>query len=124
VPSNGDLFLLPETAEANRVDLYRFSRFPWELELVSSPIEGVALVDTTPVFVDDHWYFFTTTKRPFMETLLFSATRLEGPWMLHPDNPVSTSVRSCRNCFGQVGGFSGRPRIAPYVTDMALPSTR
>lgn len=97
VPSNGDLFLLPETSEANRVDLYRFSRFPWELELVASPVEGVALVDTTPVFVDDRWYFFTTTIEPFMETLLFSATRLEGPWSLHPCNPVSTSVKSCRS---------------------------
>jgi hypothetical protein len=97
VPSNGDLFLLPETAEANRVDLYRFRRFPGEVELVSSPVEGVALVDTTPVFVDGQWYFFATTTEPFMETLLFSAARLEGPWSLHPRNPVSTSVRSCRS---------------------------
>jgi hypothetical protein len=107
VPLNGDLFLLPETADANRVDLYRFSRFPWEMELVSSPIEGVALVDTTPVFMDDHWYFFTTTPEPFMETLLFSATRLEGPWSLHPCNPVSTSVRSCRSA-GQLFWRGGR----------------
>ena len=107
VPLRGDLFLLPETAEANRVDLYRFSRFPKELELVSSPIEGVALVDTTPVFIDEHWYFFTTTMEPFMETLLFSATRLEGPWSLHPRNPVSTSVRSCRSA-GQLFWRDGR----------------
>jgi hypothetical protein len=107
VPLNGDLFLLPETAEANRVDIYRFSRFPWEVELVSSPIEGVALVDTTPVLIDDHWYFFTTTMEPFMETLLFSATQLEGPWSLHPRNPVSTSVRNCRSA-GQLFWRSGR----------------
>ncbi len=97
VPSNGDLFLLPETSEAGRVDVYRFSRFPLEVELVSSPAEGVALVDTTPVFSDGQWYFFTTTIEPFMETLLFTAPRLHGPWSLHPCNPVSTSVRSCRS---------------------------
>ena len=97
VPLKGDLFLMPETAAAKRLDIYRFSRFPWELELVSSPIEGVALVDTTPIFIDGHWYFFTTTEEPFMETLLFSATRLEGPWSLHPCNPVSTSVRNSRS---------------------------
>jgi hypothetical protein len=107
VPLNRDLFLLPETAEANRVDIYRFSRFPWEVELISSPIEGVPLVDTTPVFIDDHWYFFTTTMEPFMETLLFSATRLEGPWSLHPCNPVSTSVRNCRSA-GLLFWRSGR----------------
>ncbi|MGJ5820944.1 glucosamine inositolphosphorylceramide transferase family protein [Paludibaculum fermentans] len=97
VPSDGELFLLPETSEAKRIDLYRFSRFPWELELVASPIEGVALVDTTPISVDGLWYIFTTTTEPFMETLLFSATRLEGPWSLHPGNPISTSVLSCRS---------------------------
>jgi hypothetical protein len=97
VPANGELFLLPETAGAKRVDLYRFTRFPWDMELVASPIEGVALVDTTPIFIDDRWYFFTTTPEPFMETFLFTAPRLEGPWTLHPCNPVSTSVRSCRS---------------------------
>ncbi len=107
VPWNGDLFLLPETSDAKRVDLYRFTRFPWELELVSSPIEGVALVDTTPVFVEDRWYFFTNTLEPFMETLLFSATQLEGPWNLHPYKPESTSVRSCRSA-GQIFWRDGR----------------
>jgi hypothetical protein len=98
---------MPETADANRVDIYRYSHFPWELELVSSPIEGIALVDTTPLRIDDHWYFFTTTVEPFMETLLFSATRLEGPWSLHPCNPVSTSVRNCRSA-GQLFWRSGQ----------------
>jgi hypothetical protein len=97
VPLNGDLFLLPETFEAGRVDLYRFRRFPDELEVVSSLAEGLQLVDTTPVFLEDRWYFFTTTVDPFMETLLLSAERLEGPWSLHPCNPVSTSARSCRS---------------------------
>lgn len=107
VPSSGDLFLLPETSEAKRIDLYRFSRFPGEVELVSTPVEGVALVDTTPIFLEARWYFFTTTTEPFMETLLFSATKLEGPWDLHPSNPVSTSVRSCRSA-GQLFWRDGR----------------
>jgi hypothetical protein len=97
VPSHGDLFLLPESSAAQRVDLYRFRRFPDDVELISSPLEDVPLADTTPVFLDGRWYFFTTTNAPFAETLLFSATRLEGPWRLHPCNPVSMSVRSCRS---------------------------
>lgn len=107
VPVGTDLFLLPETSEANRVELYRFTRFPWELELVASPVEQIALVDTTPVFVDGRWYIFTTTAEPFMETLLFSAVRLEGPWDLHACNPVSTTVRSCRSA-GQLFQRNGR----------------
>lgn len=92
-----ELFMLPETSEANRVDLYRFTRFPGAVELVASPLEGVALVDTTPVCIDGHWYFFTTTIEPFMESVLFEAVRLEGPWNLHPCSPVSRSVRNSRS---------------------------
>jgi len=97
VPWRGDLFLLPETSEANRVDLYRFKRFPTEVELVASLMEGAALVDTTPVCVEGRWYFFTTTAGPYMETILFTADRLDGPWTLHPASPVSRSVRSSRS---------------------------
>jgi hypothetical protein len=96
-PDGGELFLLPETSKAGRVDLYRFSRFPEDVELVASPVEGLALVDTTPVFLTDRWYFFTTTAQPFLETLLFWADRLDGAWHLHPCSPVSCSVRNSRS---------------------------
>ncbi len=97
VPAGGELFLLPETADARRVDLYRFSHFPSEVELVSSLVEGLPLVDTTPLFLNDRWYFFTTTIPPFMETLLFWADRVDGTWRLHPSSPVSCSIKSSRS---------------------------
>ncbi len=97
VPAEGELFLLPETGDDKRVDLYRFSKFPDKLELVASPIEGLALVDTTPVFLNDRWYFFTTTMQPFMETLLFWSEKLGDPWNLHPCSPISSSVRNSRS---------------------------
>jgi hypothetical protein len=97
VPANGELFLLPETAGAGRVDLYRFSRFPWDVELVAPLVEGLALVDTTPILLDGRWYFFTTTALPFMETLLFWADRLDGTWNLHPASPVSCCVKNSRS---------------------------
>jgi hypothetical protein len=97
VPANGELFLLPETYEAGRVDLYRFTRFPWEVEFASPLVEGLALVDTTPILLDGRWYFFTTTPPPFLETLLFWADRLDGAWNLHPCSPVSLSVRNSRS---------------------------
>lgn len=93
----GELFLLPESYEAGRVDLYRFSRFPEEVEPVAQLVEGLALVDTTPFFLNDRWYFFTTTAPPFMESLLFWSDRLDGAWHLHPANPISGSVRNSRS---------------------------
>jgi len=97
LPAVGGVFLLPESYEAGSVDLYRFSRFPEEVELVARLVEGLALVDTTPVFVNDYWYFFTTTAPPFMESLLFWSNRLDGAWQLHPCSPISCSVRNSRS---------------------------
>ena len=97
VASEGDLFLLPETSEAREVCLWRFTSFPSGLELVSRFAEDVCLVDTTPIRVEDVWYFFTTTLEPFAESFLFVADRLEGPWKLHPCNPISGSVKSGRS---------------------------
>jgi hypothetical protein len=96
VAADGELFLMPETSEAKRIDLYRFKRFPWELELAATPLEGLPLVDTTPILVDGRWYFFTTTSRPFMETILFTSDRLDSGWTRHPVNPISCSVRNSR----------------------------
>jgi hypothetical protein len=97
LPCGGELFLLPESSEAKTVELYRFSRFPWEVELVSTLAENIPLVDTTPLFHEGRWYFFTSTLQPFMEGLLFWADRLDGPWKLHPASPVSISVRNSRS---------------------------
>ncbi len=97
VPVGGELFLIPESADTGRVDLYRFSAFPSRLELVSTLYDRVPLVDTTPCRLGDRWYFFTTTTQPYMETLLFSSSRLDGPWTRHPASPISRSVRSCRS---------------------------
>ena len=97
IPENGELFLLPESGAARQINLYRFTRFPAETELVATLLDGLVAVDTTPIFLNDRWYFFTTTVRPFMETLLFSSNRLDGIWTLHPSNPVSTSVINSRS---------------------------
>jgi len=111
IPADGELFLLPESSDAKQINLYRFTRFPAETELVSTLLEGLGLVDTTPVFLNDRWYFFTTTVQPFLETLLFSSGSLGGPWTLHPSSPVSGSVinsRSAGHLFWE-GGRLFRP---------------
>jgi hypothetical protein len=97
VPYKGDVFLVPEHAEAGLVNLYRFATFPSRLELESTLFDGFPVVDTTPVLVGDRWYFFSTTAQPFMETLLFCSPGLDKPWTRHPASPVSRSVRSCRS---------------------------
>jgi hypothetical protein len=97
VDVNGDKFLLPESAAARRVDLYRLSDFPDRVEYVGPLIENVALVDTTPVEIDGLWYFFATTEQPFLQTFLFWSPRLDGMWRLHPCNPISNSITNTRS---------------------------
>lgn len=96
VSEGGELFLLPESADAHQVQLHRFTNFPGGLELVSLLAEGLFIVDTTPLFLDGIWYFFTTTAS-FMETLLFWSDRLDGRWRLHPSSPLSSSVKNSRS---------------------------
>lgn len=103
----GETFLLPESSEAGRVDLLRFTQFPDRVETVVNFADGVPLVDTTPVLIDGVWYFFTTTLEPFMETFLFFSDRLDGAWRLHPASPISSSVRNSR-CAGNLYWKDGR----------------
>jgi hypothetical protein len=93
----GEFYMIPETGEADRVDLFRATRFPYEFELAHTYATGVGLSDTTPVQVEGIWYFFTTTEDPFMQTLLFWSDRLDGKWKLHPQSPISCSAAHSRS---------------------------
>ena len=93
----GEYFMIPESAGGRTVQLYRARRFPEEWVKEGTLLEGVEVTDTTPFFDGERWYFFTTTRQPFLETFLFVSDRLDGAWRLHPASPVSSSVRSCRS---------------------------
>jgi hypothetical protein len=102
-----EYFMIPESAGGRTVGLYRARRFPEEWRLETTLLEGVEVTDTTPFFDGERWYFFTTTRQPFLETFLFVSDRLDGEWRLHPASPVSSSVRSCRSA-GRLFRQSGR----------------
>jgi hypothetical protein len=104
---NGDVFLLPETAEAEQVQLYRATRFPHEWELHSVLADGVSVADTTPILKDGIWYFFTTSAYLGTETFLFYSYDLCGPWRYHPANPICSDVRTARGA-GRVFWRDGR----------------
>jgi hypothetical protein len=97
IPVGADLFMMPESAEAGTVNLYRLAERSFRPELVATLVDGVQLVDTTPILIDGRWYFFTSTVEPFNETLLFWSDRLDGSWNLHPSSPVSCSIKNSRS---------------------------
>jgi hypothetical protein len=100
----GDYFLIPETAEAGNVQLFRARRFPFEWEPEAILLENAALVDTTPFHHNGVWYFFTSTGEQPEESYLFSADRLDGRWQYHPNNPISSDIREVRGA----GAISSR----------------
>jgi hypothetical protein len=96
---DGEIFMIPETLEKERVELYRAQRFPfeWKLEKVLAPIRAV---DTTPLFHAGRWWFFTTIAEPRgwgSLGFLFTADHLTGEWALHPSSPISSSSIDARS---------------------------
>ncbi len=109
----GEIFMLPETAQNNTVELYRATRFPleWKFEKV---LLSSRAVDTTPLYHDGRWWFFTTIQElagygSFGQ--LFSAENLTDPWTLHPASPISWTVETARSGGGivEIGGKLVRP---------------
>jgi hypothetical protein len=98
---DGSLYMLPESARAHSVELYRCVDFPlvWKRERVL--MEGVRLVDATLYKAADRWWMFANAaageSRNFDDELhLFHADKLTGDWQPHDKNPVKSDARSSR----------------------------
>jgi hypothetical protein len=98
---DGQLYMIPETAQKGTVELYRCVDFPlrWRLERVL--LDGQRCVDATFHRAADRWWMFAnvaaTGSRMFDDELhLFHAESLLGDWQPHRRNPVKSDARSAR----------------------------
>lgn len=93
-------YMIPESAGARRVDLYRADHpgGPWRLE--APLLEDAAGLDTTVWRDHDgRWWMWTCLQGPARsgpELWLFHAPAITGPWTPHPANPVGQHVRHSR----------------------------
>ena len=100
VEEDGALYMIPETAHNNTVEIYRCTDFPtqWKLERVL--LKDVFCADATLHREGDRWWMFANAARPGEdindELYLFSADTLLGDWKPHRRNPVKSDVRSAR----------------------------
>ncbi len=92
----GAIYLLAENPSKFTIPLYRAKQFPAQWEHATNLVEGLPLVNTTPFYADNTWYFFTSTEEPGLETLLFYADQLNGTWHYHPRNPICSDCRRAR----------------------------
>lgn len=95
----GAIYMLPETGQAGRVELYRAVEFPgrWRLDRVL--LDGLAAVDATLHVEDGRLWLFANVVAGHGdrgELWLHSAPSLDGPWRPHPQNPVVTDPGTAR----------------------------
>lgn len=96
--NGGELYCIPETAQAGGVDIWRCIEFPTRWVRVQRLVDGVALVDPTIFTLGEQWWLVGTLKDDEPDTKLhaWSAPALFGPWTPHPLNPVKIDVCSSR----------------------------
>lgn len=98
---HGELYMIPETLNNRRVELYRAERAPFHWELVAVLKDNISAADTTPWMENGIFYFFTSVAEEGVtanENLhLYYAESLTGKWMEHPDSPVCFDSRRSRS---------------------------
>jgi hypothetical protein len=96
----GALYMVPESAENETVELYRCESFPARWRLVRILLEGIRAYDATLWREANRWWMFVNVAEPGADSsdelhLYWSATPL-GPWTAHRGNPVVSDVRCAR----------------------------
>ena len=97
---DGSLFMIPESAEAEKVEVFRCTRFPDSWESHATLLKDIRAYDTTLVEHDGMWWMFMTVQHsansPNDELHLYYASQPFGEWTPHPLNPVGLDVRTSR----------------------------
>ena len=107
--SDGEIFMIPESAQAGEVQLYRARAFPhdWVQEAV---LLRLSCVDPTVFWRAGRWWMMASPvvfpgHAPI--TWLFSAPHIVGPWKLDPSGPVAMDASYARGA-GRVFHHAGR----------------
>lgn len=97
-----EIYMIPETAGAGAVRLYKCARFPDKWEFQYNLMENVEANDVTLFCKDHRWWLFASIKEHdgypnWDELFLFYAdSPVSRSWQPHPKNPVVSDVTSAR----------------------------
>jgi hypothetical protein len=98
--AGSDIFMIPETGAARRIELYRAVDFPERWEPADVLVDGIAAADPTVLELDGGWWMFANVGEEGSskcdQLWLFHADAIGGPWRPHARNPVKIDVRSTR----------------------------
>jgi len=101
-------YMIPETAEANAVRLYKATKFPTKWTFVGELMQGPHR-DPSVFRHDGMWWMFSETSSDRRGTLrLHFAEDLSGPWQEHPRSPVVDGNPHITRPGGRMLQFDGR----------------
>ena len=107
----GEIWMIPETAQAEKVLLYRAVDFPHRWVREGVLLEGERFCDSTMLKHGDKFWIFTTTARwggSSWDTLVvYSAPSLLGPWTQCFDSPSVIDARFSRSA-GTINVINGQ----------------
>jgi hypothetical protein len=90
----GEWYMVPESAEARAVYLYRAVEFPRRWQRVAELLSG-RYYDASLLRHADRWWLFAFEAGASLT--LHHAEALEGPWQIHPRSPVvKGDIRTAR----------------------------
>jgi len=93
-------FMIPESGEARRVELWAATDFPTGWARAAVLLEGVRAVDASVIRHGGLYWMWVNQSfdggRLDDETFLYFSDRLESGWTLHPRNPVVSDARRAR----------------------------
>lgn len=98
----GHLYMIPETAEAKEIQLYKCTNFPYEWQLEKVLMKDIIAVDATVYKKDGLYWMFTNLKvakgmSSNIELFLFYSKELvSDEWTPHPMNPIVTDIQKAR----------------------------
>lgn len=108
---NGEWWMVPETFDEQRIELYRAESFPDRWTFHSVLLDDVLAVDATLFEHEGRWWLaFATAVKGLEEASalhFYHASSPLGPWEPHRYNPVKVDVRSARPA-GRVFHHEGR----------------
>ena len=103
IKSNQNLFMVPETHEANDIRMYKCTDFPLKWKLHKILIKNIRAVDNNIIKYNNKYWLFTNKDSSDVgdfasELHIFYADELDSTsWKSHPKNPVIFDSKKARN---------------------------
>lgn len=100
---DGEIYMIPETNEAKRIEVWRAVSFPLEWELCATALEGVYSADTVLARRGEEWWLFSNLSHGDIQDHCaeLHVFRADGPTLgeltPHALNPVILDTRCARN---------------------------